>query len=43
MLPKIVGYSGFQSYGDLAYADLKTGKKTLDTNTLFEKSTSNAN
>ncbi len=38
MLPKIVGYQGFQSYGDLKYSDLKTGKESLDTNTLFEKS-----
>ena len=38
MLPKIVHYDGFQSYGDLAYPSLKPGKKTLESNTIFEES-----
>lgn len=37
-MAKIVGYQGFQSYGDLPYANLKVGKKTLDSNEVWEKS-----
>lgn len=38
MIAKVVGYQGFQSYGDLPYANLKPGKKTLDSNEVWEKS-----
>jgi len=37
MLPKVAHYAGFQSYGDLAYPDLKPGKKQLESNTIFQE------
>jgi len=37
MLPKIAHYAGFQSYGDLAYPDLKAGKKELESNTIYQE------
>jgi len=36
-LPKIAHYAGFQSYGDLAYPDLKAGKKELESNTIYQE------
>lgn len=38
MLPKVTGYTGFQSYGILPYPHLKPGKKTLDSNEVWQKS-----
>lgn len=38
MLPKVTGYTGFQSYGILPYPHLKPGKKTLDSKEVWEKS-----
>jgi len=37
MLSKVAHYSGFQSYGDVAYASLKPGKKQLESNTIFQE------
>lgn len=39
MIPKVVGYAAFQSYGDLPYPSLKAGKRTLDSNQVWEQST----
>lgn len=36
MIPKVVGYAAFQSYGDLPYPSLKAGKRTLDSNQVWE-------
>lgn len=38
MLNKVTGYTGFQSYGILPYPHLKPGKKTLDSNEIWQKS-----
>jgi len=38
MITKVAHYSGFQSYGDLPYPSLKPGKKTLESNTIFQES-----
>ncbi|KRW98195.1 hypothetical protein PPERSA_03397 [Pseudocohnilembus persalinus] len=37
MLPKVVGYQGFQSYGELPYPSLKAGKSKLSPNDVWEK------
>jgi hypothetical protein len=39
MLPKIVGYGGFQSYSELPYPKLKPGKEVLAPNDIWERST----
>lgn len=39
MLAKVAHYGGFQSYSDLPYPSLKCGKKTLDSNTVYQETT----
>ncbi|CAD8072699.1 unnamed protein product [Paramecium sonneborni] len=41
MIPKVVGYAAFQSYGDLPYPSLKAGKRTLDSNEIWEQTVRN--
>ncbi len=36
MFPKIVGYGGFQSYGDLPYSTMKPVKENLAPNDIWE-------
>ena len=38
MIPKVVGYAGFQSYSQVPYSSLKPGQTTLDTNEKWKKS-----
>ena len=36
MIPKVTHYAGFQSYSSLPYPTLKPGKKTLDSNEVYQ-------
>lgn len=39
MIPKVVGYTGYQSYGELPYPSLKAGKNKLAPNDLWSRTT----
>ena len=41
MKTHIAGYKGFQTYGQLPYSSLKTGKEVLAPNNLWENSKNN--
>jgi len=40
MLPKVVGYGGFQSYSQMPYPHLKPGKEQKNEHTKYSKSLS---